>query len=112
MLFDTAESSRNRSPHTDFVVSQRIRAHNWLARSDRGNDGVTMAACWSHARRNFYLSCRRLIHHRLARRWRRRTRGGSSGKCDQAVGRPGDRASGEIRRHRRRFFPLWEGAAG
>ncbi|WP_352991443.1 IS66 family transposase [Mesorhizobium sp. M1233] len=29
-------------------------AYNRLARSDRGNDGVTLAACWSHVRRKFY----------------------------------------------------------
>ncbi|MER8747507.1 IS66 family transposase [Mesorhizobium sp. M1004] len=29
-------------------------AYNRLARSDRGNDGVMLAACWSHVRRKFY----------------------------------------------------------
>jgi len=29
-------------------------AYNKLARSDRGNDGVTLAGCWSHSRRKFY----------------------------------------------------------
>ncbi|RUU97600.1 IS66 family transposase [Mesorhizobium sp. M6A.T.Cr.TU.017.01.1.1] len=29
-------------------------AYNRLARSDRGNDGVLLAACWSHVRRKFY----------------------------------------------------------
>ncbi|WP_407193085.1 IS66 family transposase [Bradyrhizobium sp. STM 3566] len=29
-------------------------AYNKLARSDRGNDGVTLARCWSHCRRKFY----------------------------------------------------------
>lgn len=29
-------------------------AYNKLARSDGGNDGVTLAGCWSHSRRKFY----------------------------------------------------------
>jgi hypothetical protein len=29
-------------------------AYNKLARPDRGNDGVTLAGCWSHSRRKFY----------------------------------------------------------
>ncbi|MBP1299638.1 MULTISPECIES: IS66 family transposase [Bradyrhizobium] len=29
-------------------------AYNKLARSDRGNDGITLAGCWSHCRRKFY----------------------------------------------------------
>ncbi|TCN31303.1 IS66 family transposase [Sinorhizobium americanum] len=29
-------------------------AYNKLVRSDRGNDGVTLAGCWSHSRRKFY----------------------------------------------------------
>lgn len=29
-------------------------AYNRVARSDRGNDGATLAACWSHVRRKFY----------------------------------------------------------
>jgi len=29
-------------------------AYNKLARSDRGNDRVTLAGCWSHSRRKFY----------------------------------------------------------
>lgn len=29
-------------------------AYNRLARSDRGNDGVMLATCWSHVRRKFY----------------------------------------------------------
>ncbi|SFK29570.1 Transposase IS66 family protein [Bradyrhizobium sp. Gha] len=29
-------------------------AYNKLARSDRGNEGVTLAGCWSHCRRKFY----------------------------------------------------------
>lgn len=29
-------------------------AYNRLTRSDRSNDGVTLAACWSHVRRKFY----------------------------------------------------------
>jgi transposase len=29
-------------------------AYNKLARSDRGNDGITLAGCWSHSRRKFY----------------------------------------------------------
>jgi len=29
-------------------------AYNKLVRSDGGNDGVTLAGCWSHSRRKFY----------------------------------------------------------
>ncbi|MEY9401070.1 hypothetical protein ABIF79_007445 [Bradyrhizobium japonicum] len=29
-------------------------AYNKLARSDRGDDGITLAGCWSHSRRKFY----------------------------------------------------------
>ncbi|MBB4365243.1 hypothetical protein GGD65_006309 [Bradyrhizobium sp. CIR18] len=29
-------------------------AYNKLARPDRGNDGITLAGCWSHSRRKFY----------------------------------------------------------
>jgi hypothetical protein len=29
-------------------------AYDKLVRSDRGNDGVTLAGCWSHGRRKFY----------------------------------------------------------
>lgn len=29
-------------------------AYNKLTRPDRGNDGVTLAGCWSHSRRKFY----------------------------------------------------------
>ncbi len=29
-------------------------AYNRLVRSDGGNDGVTLAGCWSHSRRKFY----------------------------------------------------------
>lgn len=29
-------------------------AYNKLTRSDHGNDGVTLAGCWSHSRRKFY----------------------------------------------------------
>ncbi|MGY4230102.1 hypothetical protein ACVMIH_007463 [Bradyrhizobium sp. USDA 4503] len=36
------------------VHSISYAAYNKLARSDRGNDGVTLAGCWSHCRRKFY----------------------------------------------------------
>ncbi len=29
-------------------------AYSKLVRSDGGNDGVTLAGCWSHSRRKFY----------------------------------------------------------
>lgn len=29
-------------------------AYDKLVRSDRGNDGITLAGCWSHSRRKFY----------------------------------------------------------
>ncbi len=36
------------------VHSTGYAAYNKLVRSDGGNDGVTLAGCWSHSRRKFY----------------------------------------------------------
>ncbi len=36
------------------VHSIGYAAYNKLVRSDGGNDGVTLAGCWSHSRRKFY----------------------------------------------------------
>ena len=38
------------------ILQVGYAAYNKLVRSDRGNDGVTLAGCWSHSRRKFY-SC-------------------------------------------------------
>ena len=46
--------ARHLSGYRGIVQVDGYAAYNKLIRSDRGNDGVTLAGCWSHSRRKFY----------------------------------------------------------
>ncbi|CAH2396492.1 IS66 family transposase [Mesorhizobium escarrei] len=86
-----------------FLQGNGYAAYYRLARSDRGNDRATLAACWSHVRRKFY-ECTPLARPstpstvaQMAPLWtikQDRARP-SSGSSDRGT-------SGEIRRHSRR----------
>lgn len=46
--------ARHLNGHRGILQVDGYAAYNKLARSDGGNDGVTLAGCWSHSRREFY----------------------------------------------------------
>ena len=46
--------ARHLSGYRGILQGDGYGAYNKLARSDGGNDGMILAGCWSHSRRNFY----------------------------------------------------------
>ncbi len=46
--------ARHLSGYRGILQVDGYGAYNKLVREDAGNDGVTLAGCWSHSRREFY----------------------------------------------------------
>ncbi len=46
--------ARHLSSYRGILQVDGYAAYSKLVRSDGGNDGVTLASCWSHSRRKFY----------------------------------------------------------